>query len=272
MIRTESTRRAAGFSLLDLMVVMVVIAAMLAIQLPTDAASRRTARRMQNSTQLRGIHQGLVTFANSNRNYFAGLNSKGQIIADGQNETGNSGDGDTVQARFWIMIRGDFFTPEYMISPSETAEVEVLEYEWHNNQPPGAVKWDQRTKHYSYAMLDIAGDPGKTPDAKGRGFEWAQTLNSQAIVLSDRNSGDNATHRVRSIHTDEYGEWRGSALWNDNHVAFEAGQYFQTKYGPAELFRKASDNLFSSEKTPDGQSGYDALMLIANDNIAHGGE
>ena len=273
----RSRRRLSGFSIHELLVVIVLVVFTLSLNLPlADAAARRTARRMQNSTQLRGIHQGLVVFANANKNNFAGLDSKGTIIANGKEATGNSGDGDTVEARFWILLDNDFFTPEYAISPSEVAE--VTEAEWGGQDGTETIKWNKDIKHYSYAMLGIKGAAGKAPDANfaGRAAEWSQTLNSQAIVLSDRNTGNDATNRVQSIHTDDRGEWVGSVLWNDNHVAFEQTHYFETKYANGRLNVddrwNPLDNLFSSEADPDGKVGVDALMVIAGDDTVHGGE
>ena len=268
-------RRAAGFSITDLVIVVAVIAAMLAIQIPTDAAARRTARRMQNSTQLRGIHQGLVIFGQSNKFFYPGLNSKGTILPDNAANTGNSGDGDTVQARYWIMLRGDFFTPEYIISPSETAN--VWEYDWRADPLQTPVKWDEREKNYSYAMLHIAGDANAAPAAGVRASEWKETANTQAIVLSDRNTGTNATNQVASIHTAERGEWKGSVLWNDNHVMFEqTHDQFMTRYGNGELLAddnfNGTDNLFAADVDGEGNADADALMVIAGDSTVHGGE
>ena len=255
------------------MIVLVMV--VVSFNVPVDAAARRTARRMQNSTQLRGIHQALVTFANANKDQFAGFDSRGQILANGNETTGNSGDGDTVQARYWILLEGDFFTPEYAISPSEVAN--VFEARQDGNQVE-VIKWDDDVKHYSYAMLGIKGNAGQKPDAafKGRGQEWRTTLNTQAIVLTDRNSGTNATDQVESIHTGDRGDWQGGVLWNDNHVGFEMYQYFETKYGNGRLnvddFDTPTDNLFSSDADPAGDVGMDALMVIGGDDTVHAGE
>ncbi len=260
--RLSSCPNRAGFSIVELLVVIVVITAMLAIQLPSNAAARRTARRMQNSTQLRGIHQGLVTFANSNKNNFVGLNAKGQILEDNAINTGNSGTGDFVQARMWILLNQEFITPEYAISPSEVANIQA--YDPGGAEVPAPVQWNKDAKHYSYAMLAI--------DTPGRLAEWKETLNSQAIVLSDRNTGTNATDRVRSIHTNNFGEWHGSVLWNDNHVGFENEQYYETKFGNGQLNRKVFDNLFDDKQEEQNQAGTNALMIIADNNIVHAGE
>lgn len=279
MRRSTVTRRAAGFSIFDLLVVMVCVAAILAVQVPTDAAARRTARRMQNSTQLRGIHQGLVTFANSNKNKFAGLTSNGEILADTDKTTGSSGRGDFIQARYWVLLDADYFTPEYAISPSESAD--VREYDFGNDDVGAPVMWNKAMKHYSYAMLGFEADakhPKQVAKAsEGRAAEWSQTLNSQAIVLSDRNTGTNATDKVRSIHTGDLGDWKGAVVWNDNHVGFENDQFFETKYANGALhadgdFGDPTDNLFSNEADPQGNVGVDALMVTADNNIVHAGQ
>ena len=216
----------------------------IAILLPALGASRRTAQRMQNSTQLRGIHQGLVTFANSNKNNFAGLDSRGDILADGV-YTGNSGDGSTPQARLWILLTGDFFTPEYAISPSETDPAIM---QWFGSGPV-----TENNNSYAWLSFDAIGS-SVDPATAGRAAEWSQSLNSQAIVLSDRNIGSNATTSVDSIHSLSPGSWRGSVLWNDNHVGFEPSHFFETRYANGSL--NFGDNIFDD----DGTGGFDAVM------------
>jgi prepilin-type N-terminal cleavage/methylation domain-containing protein len=245
-----------GFTLIELLVVISIIALLIAILLPALGAARRTAQRMQNSTQLRGIHQGLVIFANSNKDKFAGLDSDGRTIPNGPNSTGNSGKGETIQARYWILLDGDYFTPEYAISPSETKT--MTEYV----PPAGAgvnpVQFQLTgVKHYSYAMLQFAaGGPGVaspfhiTTATRRRAAEWQQTLNAQSIVVSDRNVGANNTTGLQSVHSEE-GDWIGSVLWNDNHVGFENTEFFKTKYADAGLNTDAdgnpADHLFNNQ-------------------------
>lgn len=269
---SERTRQ--GFTLIELLVVISIIALLIAILLPALGAARRTARRMQNSTQLRGIHQGLVTFANSNKNNFSGLDSSGDVLADSAAATGSSGTGDRPQARYWILLNGDYFTPEYAISPSEVNTVTEYDPEaatpspvaFNNTGSPSGLK------HYSYALLqfqrttnaDLAISSATAP----RAAEWKQTLNSQAVVVSDRNIGaGNTDAAVQSIHTDEAGEWSGSVLWNDNHVAFENDHNFETKYANGSLNTGAGiDSLFEEETTTP--TGANAVMVKTGFNIA----
>jgi hypothetical protein len=232
--------RPNAFSIVHVAVALFLVMIFVAIMLPTISGSR-PAPRMQNSTQLRGIHQGLVIYANSNRNFFPGLDDSGeedtQVL-----DWSEWHDEDipptqvslAVDKRFAILLHGDYLTPEYLISPFES--------------DPNIEPWPEEgaftTGHYSYSMLQI-------PDEGGRRAEWSQTLNSQAIVVSDRNTGSAA--KPLSLYADSGEGWRGALLWNDNHVVFENTDEFETKYGADEL--NEADRLFEADGTED------ALMI-----------
>ncbi|MGB1125919.1 MAG: hypothetical protein ACPG4Q_11990, partial [Phycisphaeraceae bacterium] len=81
---------------------------------------------------------------------------------------------------------------------------------------------------------------------------------------------------LQSIHTDEPGQWSGSVLWNDNHVAFEnGGAKFETKYGTGPLndIDTAADQLFTANDgaTVTGQSA-NAAMVKAGTGTLSGAE
>jgi prepilin-type N-terminal cleavage/methylation domain-containing protein len=273
---TSPRSRKSGFTLIELLVVISIIALLIAILLPALGAARRTARRMQNSTQLRGIHQGLVTFANSNKNKFAGLDSKGGIITDSDANTGSSGAGNggaDVEARFWILLKGDFFTAEYAISPSETAVTD--EWEEGTAASPNAVVFDTGTKNYSYAFLQFSNDgsDGVTTNTAVRASEWSQSLNTQAIVITDRNVGADDGNNLQSIHTEAGdAEWTGSVLWNDNHVGFEQTEVFATKYanGPLNVDANSNgtDRLFRSNEVTTTPAAANAAMAKATNQAS----
>ncbi|MFK7788356.1 MAG: type II secretion system protein [Phycisphaeraceae bacterium] len=258
---TSPRSRKSGFTLIELLVVISIIALLIAILLPALGAARRTARRMQNSTQLRGIHQGLVTFANSNKNNFAGLNSRGEALLASAQNTGNSGKGENVQARFWILLTGDYFTPEYAISPSETSNVTP----WVDTAAVNNVEFVSTAageKNYSYAMLAFTSNAtGVVPNTDAaRAAEWEQTLNSQAIVVSDRMIGANegSAYSVHTSNEAANSQWAGSVLWNDNHVAFENEKTFETKYANRALTGGAGDHLFLDAEIATNAGGPDA--------------
>ena len=223
----------ANFNIVQLLLVAVLVFVSGSLFVACDglSASRTEARRMQNNTQLRGIHQSLVTYANSNKGSFPGINRRGD------------NEGIEVESRFQILLEGHFFTPEYAISPSET---EASIAPWDGTSPVA-------TTNYSYAMLQVPdANPKKTDSEQGRRSDWAMTLNSQAIAVSDRNTG--TASATSSIHTrSNQTGWSGSVLWNDSAVMFEPDDTFTTKYVGGEM--NTSDKLFEAE------GNYDALLI-----------
>lgn len=244
--------RHRAFTLLEFLLLFIVLIVLIAILIPALAPVRRTARSMQSNTQLGGIQQGMVTYSMKSytggyEGHYPGLDSFGRVEPDGE-RTGFSGDGTQPAARLWIMLSGNFFTPEYIINPADTQVVEYV-------LPPNiqADPNDPLTSdHFSYALLGIVEALNKTEDgsfAPGedqRAAEWKETLNTSAIVLSDRGIGTNRSD-LSSVWTDPgSGEWRGTISRNDNSTSFETTDEFeQTKYGNADT--NEFDHLFEDE-------------------------
>lgn len=212
-------QRKKGFTLIELLVVISIIALLIGILLPALGSARRTARRMQNGTQVRGIQQGMVLYAQGNKTFYPGLNG------DGANETVNIAVGNTAVSAsaptasgstaadyvYARLINGSYFTPEYAISPLETKTKAVFNAAITN-------------ANYSFALLRVF-------DAAGSGnlrrTEWSDTQNSQAPVAADRNSVLDGSLVNWSIHSTvpkgdgDAANWQGNIVWNDNHVTFE---------------------------------------------------
>jgi len=239
-------RNEKGFSAIGLVIVIVVIALAIVLLLPLLGQPRGSGSRfMANSTQLRGIHQSFVTFAQSNKKggndgYFPGLDGSGEVIANGP-ETYHSGDGINPAARMVILLNGNFFTPEYMINPADTrvteAELPAGQDEYENLSPD----------HFSYAVL------GFESADDGRAIEWKETLNTSAIVMGDRGIGTGRDD-LSSVWTETgSGDWRGGVVRNDNSTSFETvAEFEQTKYGHHDV--NELDHLF--EDAPDAVDAF----------------
>ncbi len=148
--------RRGGFGLIEVVVIVALLMIAVGVFLPMLGTGCRLSRQMQNNTQLRGIHQGMFTFAQSSKSgggdgYFPGFTSRGKAItADnpdtvisagffGQNndipgyaaseddvELSEMNDADTgegfMQYTFAKLLAGDFIpagSSEYFINPAD---------------------------------------------------------------------------------------------------------------------------------------------------------
>ena len=125
--------RRRGFTLIELLVVIAIIALLIAILLPALSAARQSARRVQNTTQVRGIHQGFNAFASGNKTWFPGMEAKGPENGNRDGSFVDAQDIDTVTGtepdagafttgRYAIALKDNLFSPEYLLSPVETNE------------------------------------------------------------------------------------------------------------------------------------------------------
>ncbi len=251
-------QRRKGFTLIELLVVISIIALLIGILLPALGSARRTARQMQNSTHVRGIHSGCVLFANGNKDFYPGMDSTGTIstvtVAASSTAPQTYGTASTngmhPRYRMAVLLRGNYFSPEYMRSPAETDSQITTPI-------VGTSFMDK--KAYSYALLDIS------TIADDRVGEWKATNNSRAIVVSDRNIGAGSSGTTaQSVHTGAGEGWRGSVCYNDNHAAFETTDEIKTEYNlKGEV---AKDKLFVKTDTSVNNSTTANAMMVWDDS------
>ncbi len=235
---------------------LFLIVVILALLLPALDHRHRGHGYTRRTTQVRGIVQGLVNYASGNKERMPGTTSKGYIIYDNgdvlTSDTGASGHGATVEARFWLMLDNNNFSGDYVISPSENKTA------W----TTGPVTSD----NYSFSLLNIhdgksnpTGKKDKTdkvrPSESGRVREWKQSISTQAVLIADRaripgGRIGNDYNKIYSIHTTEDSEyWAGGIGRGDGSASFENENTQDTKYGVGPTIE--ADRLFALDQDSD---------------------
>lgn len=272
-------RRSHAFTLIELLVVISIIALLVAILLPALSAARTVARQLQSSTQTRGMHQGMVIFAQSNKGWYPGVegsqakNEDDSVFVDGSKlpkYTAGSVGGANVGARFDLMVDAQLFTPEYAVSPAENPDtlrpgVTFFDY-------ADLASFNQDQVFYSYSLPEIrffrpgnAGGP-----AGGRFNEYnVDSFNPESVAISDRllrldpsvlvNPNLTDTHRSLWSVDSSGGNWSGSATFNDGHVKFNDESEFETstvdgKVTPNDSIYAREDLVYPGETNMDNTS------------------
>lgn len=249
-------RHRVGFSLIELLVTISIIAVLIAILLPSLRSAKEQARKLQGATQMRGIQQGLFISSQDRKGWYPGVERVATLSVDTfvdesqikQYAGGGASAGSHVSARWCLLYEGEYIPPEYGFSPGEIEPERLTPFD------PYAADGSYTRDNYltSFALPQLIVDPAGTLTAKGRVSEWSDSAGSRAVTVSDRmhsgNNQDVSTHS--SIWNTEPGGWEGAIAFNDNHVEFyNSPEVESTIYGSVQ--NSLPDNLFADN--PPGE-------------------
>ena len=250
-----------AFTLIELLVVISIIALLIAILLPALNSARDSARQLQSSSQQRGIHQGFVIYAQSNKNLYPGLDEMSgnsnssaawdETLTDASSIKTINGTstraGNAITARIAIALEDDLFTPEYAISPAETND-KVEQWQATSTYDISGSNLAHITSFGMSTLLE--GSP--LPSQNGRTLEWATTGNGRAIVIGDRLSKGAwiTPETYQSLWSKGEPGWKGTVVFNDNSTFFSFDKTVEnTKYG--KTTNLLPDDLFAGRYDPN---------------------
>lgn len=281
------THGRAGMALIEVVVLAGCAACLLPMAGVAMGGNRVSARAITDSTYVRGIHQGLVMWAQNNQDNYP---LPGEL--DQPNATIKA-DVSKELPRYVVsvLIYNGFFGPELCVSPAEVnPEFQAMQTYAYSTPElaanPQQALWDPAFKAYpmdedgpekdgvkagfSYAM---------TPWVGARKAKWTNSFSATEAVLAWRGpaydavgaSGGPATNgatlkwklapeakegrrgvgseRVRFPLSGK--DWKGNVVWNDNHVEAVTSPTPETApytfTGLAAERRVQPDNLFVNE-------------------------
>jgi len=233
--------------------VCCLIAIPVAVLLPALGKARSSARQIKDSTQVRGVHQGMVLWAQNNNDEYP-IPSR----IDKNDVTISAADGkDLPRHALSVLIYNGFFSPELTVSPAESNGRITATTNYQYSMPSGTrspqlALWDpafravpdelnqygegmsapgnvsyaimpfvgERRKHWSNTFMSteaVVGNRGPAYQPGGMNGRWTLVTTSGGIGGNTEVGVNSNTLLIHGGRT----TWEGNICYNDNHTNFE---------------------------------------------------
>jgi len=272
-------KRTKGFTLVELLVVMAIIALLLGLLLPALAKARMTARQVKDSTQLNQIHKAWTTAAREFNGAFPTPGMVNRLPVNGQQIPGKGAEDITKNSHdnlYSYCIMQNMISPQICVSPSESSSNVAIASDFNYNKYDIVqdIYWDDRFDadlqarcNTSYGTMNL--------DGGRKAQQWKESFDSKRSVVGNRGvrngsyaAADYNASKTLEIHGGR-NSWEGGLCWNDGHVTYEKNFQPEGARKLANGTTEVDDNVFL-EETFTGLNKSDIFLTMCK-SVTGGG-